>query len=126
MPSSTPLSQRASVASYPRKVALIGAPTDVGTSTLGAAMGPDALRVAQLGPALQRLGLEVHDMGNLAGPINPQGRRDPAHGNLRNLTECAIWNKTVFDAINTQFRRGRMPILMGGDHHLSIGSISAA
>ena len=42
-------------------VTLIGVPTDVGASRLGAAMGPDALRVAQLGPALAQLGVQVHD-----------------------------------------------------------------
>ncbi|WP_347614988.1 arginase family protein, partial [Comamonas thiooxydans] len=47
---------------------LIGLPTDIGASRLGAAMGPDALRVAQLGPALQRLGVQVSDLGNLSGP----------------------------------------------------------
>ena len=52
-------------------VTLIGVPTDVGASRLGAAMGPDALRVAQLGPALAQLGVQVHDIGNLAGPPNP-------------------------------------------------------
>lgn len=53
-------------------VTLIGVPTDVGASRLGAAMGPDALRVAQLGPALAQLGVQVHDIGNLAGPPNPR------------------------------------------------------
>lgn len=65
---------------------LIGLPTDVGASRLGAAMGPDALRVARLGPALERLGVQVSDLGNLAGPGNPRGARD-AQG-LRNLAEC--------------------------------------
>ncbi len=62
-------------APFPRPVTLIGVPTDVGAARLGAAMGPDALRVAQLGPALERLGLEVEDLGNLHGPPNPRGER---------------------------------------------------
>ncbi|MDO5056910.1 MAG: arginase [Lautropia sp.] len=107
------------------RVALIGAPTDVGASRLGAAMGPDALRVAQLVPALRALGLDVLDTGNLAGPINPRGARDHAAGGLRNLDECITWNQAVHDAVMAQFGAGRMPILLGGDHCLAAGSISA-
>lgn len=109
-----------------RRVALIAAPTDVGASRLGAAMGPDALRVAQLVPALQALGLDVLDTGNLAGPINPRGGREAAAGGLRNLSECTRWNQLVHDAMMAQFEAGRMPILLGGDHCLAAGSISAA
>lgn len=108
-----------------RKVSLIGAPTDVGASRLGAAMGPDALRVAQLVPALRALGLDVLDTGNLSGPINPRGGRDEAAGGLRNLAECITWNQAVHDAITAQFEAGRMPIMLGGDHNLAAGSISA-
>lgn len=51
---------------------LIGAPTDVGASVLGASMGPDALRIAGIARALQGLGLAVQDLGNLSGPGNSQ------------------------------------------------------
>ena len=107
----------------PTSVALIGAPTDVGASRLGAAMGPDALRVAQLGAALTRMGMAVQDMGNLAGPPNPRGERD-AQG-PRNLRECVAWCQLAHDAVQAALAQGRMPILMGGDHVLAAGSISA-
>lgn len=108
-----------------QKVALIGAPTDVGASRLGAAMGPDALRVAQLVPALQAQGVDVIDTGNLSGPVNPRGERDPEAAGLRNLPEAVYWTKAVHDAMMAQFKAGRMPIMLGGDHHLAAGSISA-
>lgn len=107
------------------KVTLIGAPSDAGASLLGSAMGPDALRVAQLGQALAALGLDVQDMGNLAGPMNPRGPRDPQAAGLRNLPEAIHWTQAVHDAVRAQFEAGRMPIMLGGDHHLSAGSISA-
>jgi len=102
---------------------LIGAPTDSGAARLGASMGPDALRVAQLGKALARLGIDVLDLGNLYGPPNPQGPR--AEQGLRNLAECVAWNQAVHDAVHAQLGAQRMPIVLGGDHHLAIGSISA-
>lgn len=104
---------------------LIGLPTDVGAGRLGAAMGPDALRVAQLGPALARFGVEVRDIGNLAGPPNPRGGRDPGADGLRNLAECVAWNQAAHDAVYEQLAQGRMPIMLGGDHMLATGSVSA-
>lgn len=103
-------------------VSLIGAPSDAGAARLGAAMGPDALRVARLGHALECFGVDVRDLGNLAGPPNPQA--EPRDG-LRHLTECVAWNKAVFDAVSAELSQGRVPILLGGDHQLAAGSISA-
>ena len=107
------------------RVALIGAPTDVGASRLGAAMGPDALRVAQLPAALRALGVDVVDTGNLAGPVNPRGGRDPKAAGLRNLPEAVFWTQAVHDAVLAQLQEGRTPIMLGGDHHLAAGSLSA-
>lgn len=107
------------------RVALVGAPTDVGASRLGAAMGPDALRVAQLPAALRALGVDVVDTGNLAGPVNPRGGRDPKAAGLRNLPEAVFWTQAVHDAVLAQLQDGRMPIMLGGDHHLAAGSLSA-
>ncbi len=104
------------------RVALIGAPTDIGASTRGAGMGPDALRVADLAARLRALGLTVADRGNLAGPANPW--RAPI-GGYRHLPEVIDWNTRVHDAVLAELRAGVLPVLMGGDHSLAIGSISA-
>ncbi|OZI19039.1 arginase [Bordetella genomosp. 9] len=101
---------------------LIGAPTDVGASIRGASMGPEALRVAGLQQALARHALEVNDTGNLAGPPNPASA---APAGIRNLDEVVQWNRAVYQAVLTSRRNGRFPILLGGDHCLAIGSISA-
>ena len=103
-------------------VSLIGAPTDVGAGTRGASMGPEALRVANIGPVLAGHGLDVVDRGNLAGPSNPG--LPPVDG-YRHLPEVLAWNLAVHDAVYAELQLGRRPILLGGDHCLGIGSISA-
>jgi arginase len=103
-------------------VSLIGAPTDVGASVRGAGMGPDALRVAGLFEALRGHRLNVVDNGNLAGPPNPW---EPPQGGVRHLNEVVAWNRAVFDAVDGALGLGHVPLLMGGDHCLAIGSISA-
>jgi arginase len=103
-------------------VSLIGAPTDVGASVRGAGMGPDALRVAGLVDALRARKLAVVDRGNLAGPPNPW---QPPEGGLRHLREVEAWNRAVFAAVGAALAEGHAPLLMGGDHCLAIGSISA-
>ena len=106
----------------PRIVSLIGAPTDVGASDRGASMGPEALRVAGLQQALAARGLRVDDRGNLAGPGNPW--QEPSSG-YRHLAEVIEWNRQVHNAVHGELHRDRLPILLGGDHCLGIGSISA-
>jgi arginase len=105
-----------------RRVSLIGAPTDIGAGTRGASMGPEALRVAGIVPVLARHGLEVVDRGNLAGPANPW--LPPVNG-YRHLAEVVTWNQTVHDAVHAELQAGWLPILLGGDHCLGVGSISA-
>ena len=104
------------------QVSLIGAPTDIGAGARGAVMGPEALRVAGLAEALAQHGSEVIDRGNLAGPANPW--LPPAHG-YRHLEEVVAWNQSVHDAVLAELRIGRLPLLMGGDHSLAVGSIGA-
>jgi arginase len=107
---------------HPITVSLIGAPTDVGASVLGCRMGPDALRVAGLAATLHSHGLNVVDSGNVDGPPNPWV--EPS-GGLRHLDEVVAWNRAVFDAVGEALAQGHVPLLMGGDHCLAVGSISA-
>jgi len=103
-------------------VGLIGAPTDIGAGTRGASMGPEALRVAGLQRTIESQGLEVHDQGNLNGPRNPDL---PSHEGYRHLQEVVAWNTLVHDAVYKELRAARLPVLLGGDHSLAIGSIGA-
>jgi arginase len=103
-------------------ISLIGAPTDIGAGARGASMGPEALRVAGLGAALQAHGLHVADRGNVSGPANPW--LPPVDG-YRHLDEVVAWNRAVHEAVHGELAAGHLPILLGGDHCLGIGSISA-
>jgi arginase len=105
-----------------RTATLIGAPTDIGASVRGASMGPEALRVAGVNSALASRGLNVIDRGNLSGPGNPWAG---AVQGYRHLAEVVEWNRRVHQAVRTELSDGRLPILLGGDHCLAIGSISA-
>jgi arginase len=105
-----------------RLVSLIGAPTDVGAGARGASMGPEALRVANIQPTLESHGLDVLDRGNIAGPSNPW---QPPSDGYRHLSEVVAWNQAVHEAVFAELQGGRLPILLGGDHCLGIGSISA-
>lgn len=84
-------------------------------------MGPEALRVAGLKSALERLNRNVIDRGNVSGPINPEG---PRVAGYRHLPEVAAWCRAVHDAVYSALADGDVPILMGGDHSLAIGSIA--
>ncbi len=103
-------------------VSLIGAPTDIGAGHRGALMGPDALRIAGLGEALTDRGVDVADRGNLIGPGNPWA--PPVNG-YRHLEQVVAWNRLVMDAVGAELQASRLPILLGGDHCLGVGSITA-
>ena len=106
----------------PGRIQLIGVPTDIGAGVRGASMGPEALRVAGIGDALARHGLEVYDSGNLLGPANPWSEPE---GGFRHLQQCILWNRLVHDAVYEAMGEERMPVMLGGDHSVGIGSISA-
>ena len=103
-------------------VSLIGVPTDIGAGHRGARMGPDALRIAGLAEALIARGVEVADLGNLTGPTNPW---QPPTAGYRHLDEVVAWNRTLMHAVGAELDAGRLPIVLGGDHCLGIGSITA-
>ena len=105
-----------------QSISLIGAPTDIGAGDRGASMGPEALRVAGIAEALQLRGLDVVDRGNLFGPLNPWL---PPSAGYRHLTQVVEWNREVMRAVGNELKAKRLPVLLGGDHSLAVGSISA-
>ena len=103
-----------------REIALIGVPMEAGAGRRGCVMGPDAYRTAGLAETLAGLGHAVTDHGDVVpGPPGPVGGLSRA----RNAAEVAAWIRAI-DAAGAAAGEA-VPIFMGGDHSLSIGSINA-
>ncbi|PLS21807.1 arginase [Neptunicoccus cionae] len=100
---------------------LIGAPVDSGKRRQGCLMGPDAYRVAGLADTLTALGFSVEDRGNVEmGPIEPASSENPE---VFALGETIAWTKSLNTAAREAMAQG-FPIFMGGDHSLSLGTVS--
>ncbi|MEP3300136.1 MAG: arginase [Pseudoruegeria sp.] len=105
-----------------RHCVLIGAPIDCGASQAGCLMGPDAFRTARLQPTLEALGHGVSDLGNLApAPISVDSPLNPS---IHDLDNVVGWALSLQDAAYKVAKSGRMPVFLGGDHSLSIGSVA--
>lgn len=104
-------------------IALLGAPIEIGASEPGAAMGPAALRTAGLAPALQKLGYAVEDHGD-AVPDGPVEGMPAAAGLANHATMIAAWARTLGDRAYRLMQDGRLPIFLGGDHAMAMGTIS--
>ncbi|MEP1612505.1 MAG: arginase [Roseobacter sp.] len=100
---------------------LVGAPVDSGKRTCGCLMGPDAYRTADLGGALAELGHEIEDRGN----VQPARFEAQPHPKLHALQETIAWTIALSEAAQNAFQDG-MPIFMGGDHALSLGTVLGA
>jgi arginase len=104
-----------------RTIILIGAPVDCGKRRRGCLMGPDAFRVAGLAEALSDLGHIVTDRGNLApAPVTVDPPANPA---VNALAETVGWTQSLAAAARDAAPHG-LPIFLGGDHALSMGSVS--
>lgn len=105
-----------------RSLALVGVPVDIGASQPGAVMGPAALRTAGLAQNLRELGHEVVDHGDLGAPAPVEVAGDPAKA--RNLSGIAAWSRAVSARAYEVARAGACPVMLGGDHSLSMGSVN--
>ena len=103
---------------------LIGAPVDSGKARRGCLMGPDAYRVAGIAEALEELGHELRDRGNLTPAVAEAPDSLPGH--LVCPAETIGWTITLADAAEDALAEGGLPIFLGGDHSLSLGSVSGA
>lgn len=102
-------------------VSLIGVPLEEGSGRLGCAMGPAALRIAGIRQALQDLGYEVEDRGD----IRAVPARDLALvPKALNLQTVGAFVRELEAQTYEVARSGGLPIILGGDHSLSMGSVS--
>lgn len=102
-----------------QKICVIGVAMDLGQARRGVDMGPSALRYAGLADRLRRLGHTLEDYGNIETPV-----RDtlPA-GGLAYLPAVIEACETVYHAGRKAIDEGRLPLFLGGDHSIAVGTI---
>lgn len=104
-----------------RLIEIIGAPISEGGGHAGTALGPAALRATGLEKRLNALGYEVHDKGDVSPKLS-----DSLKGNssIRNFDKITGWARALSDSTYSSLVKNAFPIIIGGDHSVSIGSIN--
>jgi arginase len=107
----------------PKKIAVLGAPIEIGASQRGTLMGPAALRTAGLVTLLDGLGFAVEDHGDLS-VAGVAVLDDAVPNNAKHYREIQRWIHTISAQAYGLARSGAIPIFLGGDHSLSMGSVN--
>jgi arginase len=105
-----------------QKIRIIGVPMDLGQSRRGVDMGPSALRVAGLQARIKQLGHQVEDIGN----VSVKQPEEMSYGEKRAkyLGEIAEACKDLAEAVQKTLEEGMLPLVLGGDHSIAVGSMS--
>lgn len=103
------------------QIALIGVPMDLGAGTRGSNLGPEAIRIAGMKKRLEDIGYQVDDRGDIAAD---RSKAETLEGsNLKNLNEILRVNRLLCQEVAKAMEEGKMPVILGGDHSIAIGSI---
>ena len=106
------------------QIDIIGVPIDLGADRRGVDMGPSAIRYAQLRQKLEALGYAVKDTGNIEVPIPETCSITDAR---LKYVDCIVpMARRAAGAVATSLQAGHFPLVLGGDHSLSLGSIRGA
>ena len=103
-----------------QSIRIIGVPVDLGQEQRGVDLGPGALRYAGISDRLSGLGYRVEDTGNIEVPVRDvlTGEREQHYlPSIRRVCEA------VYQAGRRAVEEGFIPVFMGGDHSMALGSI---
>jgi arginase len=104
------------------RIAIIGAPMDLGAGRRGVDMGPSALRLAGINERIASIGYEVSDLGNIVVaqpeslPVGPQAARY-----LPQITQTCV---RLAGVVETATADGATPLVLGGDHSIAVGTVT--
>ena len=104
------------------RIAVIGAPLDLGAGRRGVDMGPSAMRVANLNRRLASLGYEIEDFGNI--PVDQPEASPEGAVRARYLPQIAGTCRRLALIVERAAREGKVPLVLGGDHSVAIGTVA--
>ena len=102
-------------------ISIIGVPTDIGANQTGASLSPDVLRANGICQKLADLGFQVKEIDNISGP----GNSSDLETGLQKLEDAVTWYQSVKDNVYQSVQSDSFPLIIGGDHSISIGSVAA-
>ena len=105
-----------------RRVAVIGAALDLGAGRRGVDMGPSAIRYAGLDARLAELGHECADLGNVETAVAEA--TEVGDERARFLPQIKDACGRVADIVGRAASDGQLPLVLGGDHSVALGSLS--
>jgi arginase len=95
---------------------------NLGAARRGMDMGPSALRIANIQPRLEHLGFTVEDKGDLH--IQSLETLPVGNPNLRYLSEIVNVSNELANTVRGTLENNAFPLVLGGDHAMSIGSLA--
>lgn len=101
---------------------VIGVPIDLGADRRGVDMGPSAIRYAGLKSAVEKLKIGYRDIGNIEVPI-PENYNNKSEPNYKYLDEIQAVNRNLFHKVRESFQSDCMPVVLGGDHSIAVGTV---
>lgn len=104
------------------KIGIIGVPMDLGAGRRGVDMGPSAIRYAGIQKRLTNLGYHVEDFGDIA--VNHPEIEVHHNPSLKHVDEIIEVSKNLAESVSDRIEEGYFPLILGGDHSISIGSIA--
>jgi arginase len=107
-----------------RSLSILGVPLAYGASMAGVDIGPAALRVARLNQRIARLGYSVHDLGDMRLE-RPQSLPE-ADEKLKYVREISNTCQQLAIEVEGILKAGQLPLILGGDHSIAIGSFAGA
>jgi arginase len=107
---------------FKKDISILGVSSDLGANLAGSRIGPDAIRISGLHRKLEKLGYLISDKGNLSAAARKHGK----DGVGDYLTEIADLNQRIIAACTKAFEDKKIPLTLGGDHSIAIGTVAAS
>ena len=106
-----------------KSLAILAVHMDLGAGRRGVDLGPSAIRIAGVSERLTRLGYDVRELGAVfvhEPEVCPIGESHVKY--LREVVACCL---ELRDKTLAVLAEGAIPLVLGGDHSIAIGSIAA-
>ena len=104
------------------RIAILGAPLDLGAGRRGVNMGPSALRLAGLDARIATLGYNVEDLGNVF--VEQQESTPSGPSNAKYLAQISLACASLANVVDTALREEKFPLVLGGDHSVAAGTVA--